>query len=238
MQVDRAGGAGPQLGVACDLVDFVVDIALRFYLTCGRSVDRRSTSIFQTFISHFLAISCFVFCATDIMRPVTTKSKKMRSWQRRAEVLGHVERVDCEEQNWSDTIDGKWHPDWEEPEEGAKDHISDISYIATSEYLMPELGERAEELQLSDAWTQTMPDGDHAVQVEYLIEEINCRKMAFDHMCGALRKQKVVIDSDMHVMLTALSAMNKRIKSVFDQVDAGEEYNEAIERQFSMEVYL
>jgi hypothetical protein len=172
------------------------------------------------------------------MRPVTTKVKKMRAWQTRAEVLGHVERVDCEDQTWSDTTDGKWHPTFEEPEEGAKDNISDISYIATPGYSMPELGVRSETAQLSDGWTQTMPDGDHEVQVAFLIEEINCRKMAFDHMCSCLKKQKIVIDSDMHVMLAAFSAMNKRIKAIFDQVDSGEEYNEAIDNHFKVQVFL
>ena len=172
------------------------------------------------------------------MRQVTTKLKNMGAWQTRAEVLGHIERVECEEKTWSDTTDGKWHPDFEEPEEGAKDNISDISYIATPGYSMPELGVRSEKVELSDGWTQTMPDGDHEVQVEFLIEEIKCRKMALDHMCGALKKQKIVIDSDMHVMLSAFSAMNKRIKSMFDQVDSGKEYNEAIDHHFNVQVFL
>jgi len=181
-------------------------------------------------------LRCFVF--SDMMRQVNTKPMKMRAWQTRAQVLGHVELVDCEDQTWSDTTDGKWHPTFEEPEEGAKDNISDISYIATPGYSMSELGVRSETAQLSDGWTQTMPDGDHEVQVAFLIEEINCRKMAFDHMCSCLKKQKIVIDSDMHVMLAAFSAMNKRIKAIFDQVDSGKEYNESIDQHFNIQVFL
>jgi hypothetical protein len=62
--------------------------------------------------------------------------------------------------------------------------------------------------------------------------------MAFDHMCSCLKKQKIVIDSDMHVMLAAFSAMNKRIKAIFDQVDSGKEYNESIDRHFTAQVIL
>ena len=39
-------------------------------------------------------------------------------------------------------------------------------------------------------------------------------------------------------MLTAMSAMNKRIKAVFQQVNSGEDYNAAIDRQFTMQVDL
>jgi hypothetical protein len=134
-------------------------------------------------------------------------------------------------------MDGKWHPEWEEPEEGAKNNIADITYLNDDRaYSMPDLVDRAEDVRISDAWTQTMPDGDHAVQIDYLLEEIKARKIAFDHMCNAVKKQKIVIDSDMHVMVTAMSAMNKRIKAVFSQVDSGEEYNEAIDRAFTMQV--
>ena len=103
---------------------------------------------------------------------------------------------------------------------------------------MPDLGDRPEDVRISDGWTQTMPDGDHAVQVQFLLQEIQARKLAFDHMCSCVKKQKIVIDSDMHVMLTAMSAMNKWIKAVFQQVDSGEEYNAAIDRQFTMQVDL
>ena len=90
--------------------------------------DRRSTDLcFHNSISHFLGekLRCFVF--SDMMRQVNTKPMKMRAWQTRAQVLGHVELVDCEDQTWSDTTDGKWHPNLEEPEEMAKDNISYIS---------------------------------------------------------------------------------------------------------------
>jgi len=133
-------------------------------------------------------------------------------------------------------MDGKWHPEWEEPEEGAKNNIADISYLTDDRaYSMPDLGDRPEDVRISDGWTQTMPDGDHAVQVDFLLQEIQARKVAFDHMCNAVKKQKVVVDSDMHVMLMSMSAMNKRLKAVFKQVDDGEEYNAAIDRQFSMD---
>ncbi len=52
------------------------------------------------------------------------------------------------------------------------------------------------------------------------------------------KKQKIVIDSDMHVMLAAFSAMNKRIKGIFDQVDSGKEYNESIDQHFNIQVFL
>ena len=219
---------------------FSFTVLFNVCLTCGRShatVDR-PTYVFTIPFHNFWARNCVVlFLLSDMMRPVNTKPMRMRAWQTRAEVLGHIELVDCEDQTWSDTTDGKWHPTFEEPEEGAKDNISDISYIATPGYSMPELGVRSETAQLSDGWTQTMPDGDHEVQVAFLIEEINCRKMAFDHMCSTLKKQKIVIDSDMHVMLAAFSAMNKRIKAIFDQVDSGKEYNEAIDTYFNVQVF-
>ena len=62
--------------------------------------------------------------------------------------------------------------------------------------------------------------------------------MAFEHMCSTLKKQKFVIDSDMHVMLAAFSAMNKKIKAIFDQVDSGKEYKEAIDHHFNVQVFL
>ena len=68
--------------------------------------------------------------------------------------------VDCKEKCWTNTIDGKWHPEWEEPEEGDKDNIRDIFYLCDRSYSMPELGERSQVVPISDGWTQTMPDGD------------------------------------------------------------------------------
>ncbi len=85
----------------------------------------------------------------------------MRAWQTRAKVVGHVQMLDCDDKCWSDTTDGKWHPEWEEPEEGAKNNIADISYLNDDRaYSMPDLGDRPEGVRISDGWTHTMPDGD------------------------------------------------------------------------------
>ncbi len=135
---------------------FSFTVLFNVFLTCGRShaTFDRPTYVFTIPFHKFWARNCVAsFFVTYTMRQVTavtTKVKKMRAWQTRAQVLGHVERVDCEDQTWSDTTDGKWHPDFEEPEEGAKDNISDISYIATPGYSMPELGVRSETVALSD----------------------------------------------------------------------------------------
>ena len=81
------------------------------------------------------------------------------------------------------------HPEWEEPEEGAKNNISDVFYLNDDRsYSMPDLGDRPEGVRISDGWTQTMPDGDHTVQVQFLLQEIQARKLAFDHMCSCVKK--------------------------------------------------
>ncbi len=84
-----------------------------------RPVD--ATSLFK--------LSFGIFLTLDMLRPLTTKLTKMRAWQTRANVVGHVQLLDCDDKCWSDTTDGKWHPEWEEPEEGAKNNIADLSYL-------------------------------------------------------------------------------------------------------------